>query len=221
MKIFVFIGIFLGLSGCAMFPESPPDNLKISVKTTDYESFYQVKRGDTLSNIARRHGVKMSDMASWNGLTPPYKLQAGQMLRLLSSSVKSINSTTPSRCIPIQWQWPTGGQVVRKISRNGREALEITGNMAQTIFASADGTVAYSGNGVQGYAGGLIILNHSMGWLSVYAHNQQRLVAKGASVKRGQPIATLGVNSRRRPVLHFEIRCGRQTLNPLRYLSEK
>lgn len=60
-----------------------------------------------------------------------------------------------------------------------------------------------------------------MGWHSVYAYNQQRLVAKGAAVKRGQPIATLGVNVRRRPVLHFEIRCGRQTLNPLRYLSEK
>ncbi len=221
MKTFVLIGI-LGLSGCAMIPpESPPDNPKISIKTTGYESFYQVKRGDTLFNIARRQGVKTSDIAHWNRLTPPYKLQVGQMLRLLNSSIKSSNSTTHSKCTPLQWQFPTGGQVVRKISRNGREALEITGNFAQTIFAAADGTVAYSGNGVQGYAGGLIILNHSMGWHSVYAHNQQRLVAKGAAVKRGQPIATLGVNAHRRPVLHFEIRCGRQTLNPLRYLSEK
>jgi len=221
MKRLVLIGFFLGLSGCAMFQESPPDNSKISIKTTGYESFYQVKRGDTLFNIARRHGVKTSDIASWNSLIPPYKLQVGQMLRLLNSSIKSTDYTEFSKCTPIQWQFPTGGQVVRKISRNGREALEITGNTAQTIFAAADGTVAYSGNGVQGYAGGLIILNHSMGWHSVYAHNQRRLVAKGAAVKRGQPIATLGVNARRHPVLHFEIRCGRQTLNPLRYLSEK
>lgn len=220
MKAFVLIGIFLGLTGCATVSKPPPDNSKISIKTNDYESIYQVKRGDTLSKIARQFGVDAAEIARWNGLTPPYKLQFGQPLKIITSSVNSKTSTITSDCKPIAWQWPTGGQAVRKLSRNGREAVEITGNIAQTIFAAADGTVVYSGNGVQGYAGGLIILNHSMGWHSVYAHNQQRLVARGASVKRGQPIATLGLNQRRRPVLHFEIRCGRQTLNPLRYLSE-
>jgi|WetSurMetagenome_2_1015567.scaffolds.fasta_scaffold27996_2 lipoprotein NlpD len=221
MKLLVLIGIFLGLGGCATLSESPVDNSKISIKTIYYEKYYQVKRGDTLSKIAHRHGLKASDLATWNGLRPPYQLHAGQILRLFLSSTNSIISAPPTACAPIQWQTPTNGQAIRKISRTGREAIEITGNLSQTIFAAADGHVAYSGNGVQRYAGGLIILNHSKGWHSVYAHTQQRLVAAGTTVKRGQPIATLGGNSRRRPVLYFEIRCGRQTLNPLHYLSEK
>jgi murein DD-endopeptidase MepM/ murein hydrolase activator NlpD len=221
MKVFVLIGVFLGLTGCSLLPEHAADSQKTSILTDSYEFYYQVKRGDTLAKIARKYGVKISHLATWNGLTPPYKLHAGQSLKIISSSRNSSTSTVDSACAPIAWQLPTNGTIVRKISRNGRESLEITGNYNQTIVAAADGTVAYSGSGVKGYVGGLIILYHSMGWHSIYAHNQQRLVSKGATVKRGQPIATLGMNHRRRPVLHFEIRCGRQTVNPLRYLLEK
>jgi len=191
-------------------------------KTRSDVVHYRVRRGDTLSNIARRYGLKAAEIASWNALRSPYQLQIGQLLRLLKQPVtrqmpRILPAETCSK--PVQWQYPTSGRLIRTISRNGREAVEIYGHYAQTVFAAADGQVAYSGNGVQGYTGGLIILDHSTGWRSVYAHNQQRLVAAGAHVQRGQPIATLGVNQRRRPALHFEIRCGRQTLNPLRYLS--
>jgi murein DD-endopeptidase MepM/ murein hydrolase activator NlpD len=220
MKSVVFIGFFLGLTGCSMLPEHTAEPQKTSILTSGYEYYYQVKRGDTLANIARKNGVKISDIAGWNALTPPYKLHAGQSLKIIGSSTKSMRSASPSKCSPITWQLPTSGTITQKMSRNGRESIEISGNPSQTIFAAADGTVTYSGNSVKGYAGGLIILKHSMGWHSIYAHNQQRLVAKGTSVKRGQPIATLGVNHRRRPALHFEIRCGRQTVNPLRYLLE-
>lgn len=221
MKHIVFIGVFmLSISGCTLVFEPTNDPQQTSILTNSYEFYYQVKRGDTLAKIARNNGVKTSEIAGWNGLTPPYKLHAGQTLKIIGSSKKSISSAQSSKCSPISWQLPTSGTITRKISRNGRESIEISGNPSQTIFAAADGTVTYSGNSVKGYAGGLIILKHSMGWHSIYAHNQQRLVAKGTSVKRGQPIATLGVNHRRRPALHFEIRCGRQTVNPLRYLLE-
>lgn len=41
---------------------------------------YRVRRGDTLSEIAERHGVSYPDLARWNGLSPPYRLQVGQTL---------------------------------------------------------------------------------------------------------------------------------------------
>ncbi len=41
---------------------------------------YRVRRGDTLSEIAERHGVSYRDAASWNGLRPPYRLAVGQEL---------------------------------------------------------------------------------------------------------------------------------------------
>lgn len=41
---------------------------------------YVVKRGDNLAAIARRHGVALEKLASWNGLRKPYRLQPGQRL---------------------------------------------------------------------------------------------------------------------------------------------
>jgi LysM repeat protein len=43
---------------------------------------YRVQRGDTLSEIAERHGVGYREVATWNELRPPYRLAVGQELVL-------------------------------------------------------------------------------------------------------------------------------------------
>jgi len=47
-------------------------------------TFYTVKSGDTLSSIAQKTGVSLSQLATLNPsvATPPYSLQTGQRLRL-------------------------------------------------------------------------------------------------------------------------------------------
>lgn len=45
-------------------------------------SQYRVESGDTLSTIARRHGVSMSVLADLNNLDHPYRLRVGQVLVL-------------------------------------------------------------------------------------------------------------------------------------------
>ncbi len=50
---------------------------------------YTVRRGDTLSSIARRHGVSTKDLARWNGLKTKSRLKAGQRLTLQTRSVSS------------------------------------------------------------------------------------------------------------------------------------
>lgn len=44
--------------------------------------FYQVKRGDTLYSIALDHGVDHREVAQWNRLENPSRIQAGQQLRV-------------------------------------------------------------------------------------------------------------------------------------------
>lgn len=61
----------------------------------------QVQRGDTLSAIARRHGVKLSALCGANGLTPSSVIRTGQRLKLpsagqrvtVSSPVKPASAT--------------------------------------------------------------------------------------------------------------------------------
>ncbi len=43
---------------------------------------YIVKAGDTLYGIARRFGLKFSDIVGWNKLAEPYAIQSGQRLHL-------------------------------------------------------------------------------------------------------------------------------------------
>jgi membrane-bound lytic murein transglycosylase D len=57
---------------------SPQANIK---RTASKRTTYSVKRGDTLSSIARRYGVSVNDLRSWNHLKSD-KLVVGQRLRI-------------------------------------------------------------------------------------------------------------------------------------------
>jgi lipoprotein NlpD len=48
---------------------------------------YMVKRGDTLRTIAQDKGVDVRQLAAWNNLDNPNKLQVGQVLRLAPPNV--------------------------------------------------------------------------------------------------------------------------------------
>ena len=48
-------------------------------------SNYIVVRGDTLSGIGKRLGIKWQDIASYNGIVKPYTIYVGQKLRLPAS----------------------------------------------------------------------------------------------------------------------------------------
>jgi membrane-bound lytic murein transglycosylase D len=45
-------------------------------------NFYVVRRGDTLSGIAKKHGVRISDIRRWNGLGKSRFIYPGQRLRI-------------------------------------------------------------------------------------------------------------------------------------------
>jgi lipoprotein NlpD len=88
------------------------------------------------------------------------------------------------------------------------------------VLAAADGKVKYGGNGVRGL-GHLIIIEHSDGFITAYAHNQSLLAVTGKAVKRGDKIAELGQSDAASPRLHFEIRRQGTPVDPLQYLPPR
>ena len=86
------------------------------------------------------------------------------------------------------------------------------------LTAAKEGTVSFAGT-MGGY-GKIIIIKHSDGYESRYAHLQTISVAKGAVVKAGQNIGVTGRTGRvTGPHLHFEIRKNGNHRNPMNYLK--
>lgn len=96
--------------------------------------------------------------------------------------------------------------------------LDIAGPLGTSIYASKSGVVTFSGWNVYGY-GNLIIISHPDGSETRYAHLTQSYVSAGQSVSKGQNIAAMGTTGRSTGShLHFEIRFGGETVDPLPYL---
>jgi murein DD-endopeptidase MepM/ murein hydrolase activator NlpD len=87
------------------------------------------------------------------------------------------------------------------------------------VKAAEDGVVAYAGNELKGY-GNLVLVRHSNGFVTAYAHTSEILVKRGDAVKRGQVIAKSGQSGNvTSPQLHFEIRKGSTPVDPSQYLN--
>lgn len=125
--------------------------------------------------------------------------------------------TTPS------FRWPVRGRVIgafgAKINGQANDGINLSVPEGTSVKAAEDGVVAYSGNELKGY-GNLVLVRHSSGFVTAYAHASEVMVKRGDHVKRGQIIAragqTGGVSS---PQLHFEIRKGSTPVDPMQHLS--
>ena len=88
------------------------------------------------------------------------------------------------------------------------------------IKAAEDGVVAYAGNELKTY-GNLVLIRHSNGYVTAYAHASEIMVKRDDTVKRGQVIAKSGqTGSVSAPQVHFEIRKGSTPVDPAPFLAK-
>ncbi len=97
--------------------------------------------------------------------------------------------------------------------------VDFSASHGTPIMAAADGEVTYSG-WRSGY-GNLIIIAHSDGYQTYYAHNSDNLVSEGEWVEQGQVIATMGATGYATGAhVHFEIHRNGNHTNPLKYFDK-
>ena len=123
-----------------------------------------------------------------------------------------------------KFSWPLRGKILSNYGSksNGlfNDGINIGANRGATVAAAENGVVAYAGNEVKGM-GNLIIIQHSDGWMTVYAHMDSLAVRRGARVNVGQKIGTVGQTGKvDKPQLHFEVRRGTKAYNPIQYLKK-
>lgn len=123
---------------------------------------------------------------------------------------------------PSAWYWPSNGEVARDYAPNevNGQGLDIAGLPGQDVRAASDGTVIYTGRDLSD-SGNLVIIRHADGLLTTYSHTRDLYVAEEDFVRAGDPIASLGWNSDRESVLHFEVRKDGKPVNPRQFLPAR
>ncbi|MEG3617905.1 M23 family metallopeptidase [Magnetovibrio sp. PR-2] len=118
--------------------------------------------------------------------------------------------------------WPVQGKIISNYGSKAKgmqnDGINIAAPRGSNVMAAENGVVAYAGNEIRGF-GNLLLVKHSGGWVTAYAHNDQLLVKRGDKVSRGQKIAKVGsTGSVATPQLHFEVRKGSTTVDPRKYM---
>jgi murein DD-endopeptidase MepM/ murein hydrolase activator NlpD len=122
------------------------------------------------------------------------------------------------------FRWPVRGRVIAAFgprpTGQRNDGINIAVPEGTPIKAAEDGVVAYAGNELKAY-GNLVLVRHSNGFVTAYAHASEILVKRDEPVKRGQVIAKAGqTGTVAAPQLHFEIRKGSSPVDPLPFLDK-
>lgn len=136
-----------------------------------------------------------------------------------TSNVQVASTSEPSVSSAGNFRWPVQGRVIVDFAGSRDTGINIEAPEGAAVRAAENGTVIYVGNGVQGY-GNLVLVRHSNGYVSAYAHMQSISVSKDDVIDRGDQLGTVGMTgSVNRPQLHFELRQGASPVDPMPMLA--
>lgn len=135
-----------------------------------------------------------------------------------SGTFKKISQDKIQRYRLVNLMWPLQSVAITSPFgfRNGErhEGLDLRAPSGTPVYAAHAGVVLYSGNGISGY-GNMVIVKHSSGLATVYAHHSKNLVHRGMRVEQGDRIAYSGSTGHSSgPHLHFEVRDGSDPFDP-------
>jgi murein DD-endopeptidase MepM/ murein hydrolase activator NlpD len=161
-------------------------------------------------------------MAAATG-APQQSARLAQTTSLEDASVESpVKAADATGALPT-FRWPVRGKVITsygaKTNGKANDGINLAVPEGTPVKAAEDGVVAYSGNELKGY-GNLVLVRHSNGYVTAYAHASELMVKRGDTIKRGQIIAKSGQSGEvGSPQLHFEIRKGSSPVDPLQFLN--
>jgi murein DD-endopeptidase MepM/ murein hydrolase activator NlpD len=127
-------------------------------------------------------------------------------------------ATAPTTTSSIEMKWPVQGPVLSTFGPKGQglnnDGVNIGAPKGAPVVAAANGIVVYAGNEMKGF-GNLVLIRHTGGWVTAYAHLDRTLVNKDAVVAQGDMIGTVGKTGNvPSPQLHFETRLEGKPVDP-------
>ncbi|NBB97118.1 MAG: peptidoglycan DD-metalloendopeptidase family protein, partial [Alphaproteobacteria bacterium] len=121
-------------------------------------------------------------------------------------------SETPA---PATFAMPVDGRIIRAYAPGRNDGVGIAASAGTSVRAAQSGSVAAVTKTTTGV--NILVLSHADNLLTVYANIDNLNVEKGARVSRGQTIAKVAAGDP--SFLHFEVRNGQESVDPMRYLQ--
>ena len=202
--------------------------------------FYAVKKGDTLEKIAKTYGIPVDRIKRANSEEKIAEaLKGGKELFLPGARPEATVSAPGSKsgggetaaasvsAVSRSYRWPVVGKINSPFGwrrhpvtrrRDFHTGIDIKAPRGRIIKAAKSGRVEYAG-WMGGY-GRVVVIRHSDGLSTLYAHCSSLSVRNGESISQGQTVAAVGTTGRTTgPHLHFEVRKGKSPTNPLALLK--
>lgn len=239
MRLFLVIGLFIISSwlfyGCMSLTNKPRDSDLAG-------TYYRVKPGDTLSEIAKEFRCSTTEIMYINGIEDERALVIGRLIFLpdpdpistkiaiLAKKKSRVQKVVPKiepkkKPAPPQRQFlfpVPGGIIVSRYSDQKKkpyDGLGIKAPHGSPVVASLKGRVLYTGDDGTKF-GLIVIIEHPEHFITVYAHLDRAIVSEGNSVAAGKTIGFVGKSGGATTAhLHFQIRLNERPQNPEKYLA--
>ncbi len=203
----------------ATVPESGEGNKYASKMFTDmldgqYASLSASSGGYGLAEaLAEQMGAKPIDP---NAAAAAYAAQSGASGAGGPRSAPQAGYVTP---VEGQVSSSYGPREMAGRDAHHHDGVDIAAPEGTPIRAAKAGRVSFAGE--KGGYGNTVVLTHSDGSETLYAHASALLVEAGSVVRAGQTIAEVGSTGRSTgPHLHFELRKGGQPVDPAEALGQ-
>ncbi len=149
------------------------------------------------------------------GIAEALQSNCGSATATTFRSYAGEGSSSPPGTLSLTY--PTAGTVTQRYWFC-HKGFDIASGQGTPVRAVAAGTVVFAGWSNQGY-GNMVVIDHG-GYQTLYAHfSTTPLVTTGQTVAAGQDLGSMGnTGFSTGPHLHFEIRLGRDVVDPGSYL---
>lgn len=178
---------------------------------------HTVEKGETFNAILKKYGADYDEVLEYNNLASAESLSVGDELIIPGGEIhapKTIAYATPTKSSGVTggggFSHPAPGSV-RTQGIHGYNGVDMGGSPGSAIKAAAAGEVIISKpSGWNGGYGQYVVVRHSNGTQTLYAHLSSNSVSVGQYVAQGQVIGGMGNTGRSTGThLHFEVRGGR------------
>ena len=185
--------------------------LKIPPKNGFY---YKVKKNDRLGLILSQYKLELAKILAENRHINPDLLEEGEEIFLLGAKPKNL---IYGWLVPVTNRIITSGYGWRSWPRKAfHKGLDLKAYYTN-VRAAKSGRVHYAGH-LGGY-GKVVVLEHSGGYRTLYAHLSRVYVRAGSRVAQGTSIGKSGNTGYSfGPHLHFEVSQSGRNINPQRIL---